>query len=199
MVHHEIHLTPTKACLCFLNLQPYKYNKQNNKLINKKHSHTLDQSIMPTPNTTTNVLERSPSLKDMDKRLQEKSSLSKHLQRVYPLSMHKSNSSLSLSSLSLSQNSNDSSFNSSISSWDHKMAMPFHGMFKSWERRDVSIEEAIKKWRLRCREFGLFGKKNQSNVDDDEVESGELDSLDVGELKRCKWITKSSGMFSAFG
>ncbi|KAH7688967.1 Methyladenine glycosylase protein [Dioscorea alata] len=147
---------------------------------------------MPTPNTTRNVLERSPSLKDMDKRLQEKSCLSKHLQRVYPLSMHKSNSSLSLSSLSLSQNSNDSSFNSSISSWDHKMAMPFHGMFKSWERRDVSIEEAIKKWRLRCREFGLFGKKNPSNVDDDEVESGELDSLDVGELKRCKWITKSS-------
>ncbi|KAJ0986822.1 hypothetical protein J5N97_005178 [Dioscorea zingiberensis] len=147
---------------------------------------------MPTPSTTArSVLERSPSLKDMDRRLQEKSSLSKHLQRVYPLmSMHKSNSSLSLSSLSLSQNSNDSSFNSSISSWDHKMAMPFHGIFRSWERRDVSIEEAIKKWRSRCREFGLFGKI-ETPVDD-EVESVDSDSADAGDLKRCKWITKTS-------
>ncbi|KAG1327461.1 DNA-3-methyladenine glycosylase [Cocos nucifera] len=149
---------------------------------------------MPTPSLGRHVLERSPSPGQVERRVQSKSSLSKHLQRVYPLSIQRSSSSLTLSSLSLSQNSNDSSLNSSISSWDRKIQLSFHGMFSSWERRFIC---AAGKGRFGCGELGGFGSgefesfASTEDLADDVAKEGSACG-ESGNLKRCNWITKSS-------
>lgn len=119
--------------------------------------------------------------------MQGKSSLSKHLQRVYPLSIQRSSSSLTLSSLSLSQNSNDSSLNSSISSWDRKIQLSFHGIFSSWERRFIC---GAGKGRFGSGEFESFA--SSEDLADDVVKEEELGCGETGSLKRCNWITKFS-------
>ncbi|ONK69392.1 uncharacterized protein A4U43_C05F22380 [Asparagus officinalis] len=143
---------------------------------------------MPAPSFGRHSIERSPSFRDVEKRrnaAQGKCSLSRHLQRVYPLSIHKSSSSLTLSSLSLSQNSNDSSLNSSVSSLDRRInAVSFRGMFRCFERR----------------EFGNYGREFESgddggylDYDDDVVVVEEVRCVgEDGSLKRCNWITKTS-------
>ncbi|XP_010943330.1 uncharacterized protein [Elaeis guineensis] len=149
---------------------------------------------MPTPSLGRHVLERSPSPRQVERRVQSKSSLSKNLQRVYPLSIQRSSSSLTLSSLSLSQNSNDSSLNSSISSWDRKIQLSFRGMFSSWERRFIC---AAGKGRFGCGELGGFGSgefESFASTEDlaDDVAKEGSGCGETGSLKRCNWITKSS-------
>ncbi|XP_077236625.1 DNA glycosylase superfamily protein isoform X2 [Tasmannia lanceolata] len=114
---------------------------------------------MNTGNVRRQDLERCRSLREREK--PSNSSLSKHLQKVYPIGIHKSTSSLTLSSLSLSQCSNDSSLNSCLSRWDRKVQASLHGL-GSLEKREASVAD---------------------------VGKGSLDSRD-GNLKRCHWITK---------
>ncbi|OVA04894.1 hypothetical protein BVC80_1215g25 [Macleaya cordata] len=93
---------------------------------------------------------------------------SKHLKRVYPLGIHKSSSSLSLSSnLSLSQNSNDSSLKGSIILGDWKIPV---------RRREV-LRPPQKTENL----VSVTTVRTQLNVG-----SGD------GSLNRCHWITKST-------
>ncbi|XP_068643945.1 uncharacterized protein [Aristolochia californica] len=119
---------------------------------------------MPSGHVRQPVLERNRSLKEKEKA--NRNPLSKHLLKVYPVAFRKSNSSLSLSSLSFSQSSNESSFGSSINYWDRKQpksAVP--------DQDVVPIEI-----------------KGISKAD---VLKVHPDSND-GDLKRCHWITKSS-------
>ncbi|KAH7833914.1 hypothetical protein Vadar_010981 [Vaccinium darrowii] len=93
--------------------------------------------------------------------------LSKHLKKVYPSSLRKSCSPLSLSSLSLSlsQNSNDSSLTDSSIPLDRQISFALRRIVPT-ERRDFMV-----------------GAKN--------VHQHSPDSDGEG-LKRCNWITKNS-------
>lgn len=98
---------------------------------------------------------------------------SKHLKRIYPIGLHRSISSLSLSSvsLSLSQNSNDSSLtDSSAVPLEQKISLALR-LISPLERREVPA----------ARNF--LPQQQQQNQDSND-----------GELKRCNWITKNSGM-----
>lgn len=130
------------------------------------------------------VLERSPMRSS-----QGKSSLSRHLQRVYPLGIQKSCSILSLSSLSLSQNSNASSLNSSMSSWDPKIPVSVHKLFSSWENSEL-LAGVIGKGTLGLDRLGSSEGREASA--DDELNK-EVECAEPGSLKRCNWITQSSG------
>uniref|UniRef100_A0A6V7QVY1 GMP synthase n=1 Tax=Ananas comosus var. bracteatus TaxID=296719 RepID=A0A6V7QVY1_ANACO len=142
---------------------------------------------MPTPTVGRHAFEGSASRRGAERRVQSKSP--KHLQRVYPVGIHRSSSNLSLSSLSLSQNSNDSSVNSSILSWDRKVASSFHSIFGNWERRGLSNG---------CLEKGKLGTGEAVSLDrteeivDDDLVSQEWVRGDSGSLNRCSWITKFS-------
>ncbi|XP_064998776.1 uncharacterized protein LOC135633345 [Musa acuminata AAA Group] len=129
------------------------------------------------------VLERSPMRSS-----QGKSSLSRHLQRVYPLGIQKSCSILSLSSLSLSQNSNASSLNSSMSSWDPKIPVSVHKLFSSWENSEL-LAGVIGKGTLGLDRLGSSEGREASA--DDELNK-EVECAEPGSLKRCNWITQSS-------
>ncbi|KAG6475392.1 hypothetical protein ZIOFF_064611 [Zingiber officinale] len=122
------------------------------------------------------VVERIPSAREVERRSsQAKSALSRHLQRVYPLSIKKSCSLLSLSSLSLSQNSNASSLNSSFSSWDPKNSVSLRKLFGSWEGTETG--------------FGVDDLRSLRGGED--PASGIL-SDELGSGKRCNWITEFS-------
>ncbi|URD92544.1 Methyladenine glycosylase [Musa troglodytarum] len=129
------------------------------------------------------VLERSPMRSS-----QGKSSLSRHLQRVYPLGIQKSCSMHSLSSLSLSQNSNASSLNSSMSSWDPKIPVSVHKLFSSWESSEL-LAGVIGKGTLGLDRLGPSEGREASA--DDELDK-EVECAEPGSLKRCNWITHSS-------
>ncbi|OAY73743.1 putative GMP synthase (glutamine-hydrolyzing) [Ananas comosus] len=132
---------------------------------------------MPTPTVGRHAFEGSASRRGAERRVQSKSP--KHLQRVYPVGIHRSSSNLSLSSLSLSQNSNDSSVNSSILSWDRKVASSFHSIFGNWERRGLSNG---------CLEKGKLGTGEAVSLDrteeivDDDLVSQEWVCGDSGSL-----------------
>ncbi|XP_058114250.1 uncharacterized protein LOC131257381 [Magnolia sinica] len=120
---------------------------------------------MPSTNVRRNVLERNSSLREREK--PNNPILSKHLQKVYPIAIHKCSSSASFSSLSLSLDSINSSINGSICLWDQKVAVSTNGTAGPFERREVSQVEVA------------------------DVEKVSLDSRD-GSLKRCSWISKGS-------
>lgn len=99
--------------------------------------------------------------------------LSKHLKRVYPIGLHRSNSSLSLSSLSLSlsQNSNDSFLTDSSSPLDQKISLALR-LITPLERREAPVPK---------------------NVQQQQQQQQQSQEPNDGELKRCNWITKNSG------
>ncbi|XP_028550495.1 uncharacterized protein LOC110107962 [Dendrobium catenatum] len=144
---------------------------------------------MPTPSHGGLAFERSPGLKELERRTQTKSSPLMQLKKICPsIDIHRSSSSLTLSSLSLSQNSNDSSFNSSISSLDHKLPFSLRRIFRSWGRRETSVG-GVAKGRLDGAEFELLKEREE------EEEDFGREGLGCGEpasLKRCNWITKNS-------
>ncbi|KAJ7953963.1 putative DNA-3-methyladenine glycosylase [Quillaja saponaria] len=121
---------------------------------------------MSKPNVRKHVLEKNKSTKEKS----NQSFLSKHLKKVYPIGLHKSNSysSLSLSSLSLSlsQNSNDSSLTDSSSTpLDQKISLALR-LIAPPERREPPVAKTL-------------------------LQQSSTQSSD-GELKRCNWITKNS-------
>lgn len=100
---------------------------------------------------------------------------SKHLKKVYPIGLHRSNSSLSLSSvsLSLSQNSNDSSLTDYSTPLEQKISLALR-LITPLERREAP---AVSK-----------------NVQQQPQQQSNQESTG-GELKRCNWVTKNSGIF----
>lgn len=137
-----------------------------------------DLTLEVVPAMGRHLVERIPSAREVERRSQGKSALSFHLQRVYPLSIKKSCSLLSLSSLSLSQNSNASSLNSSFSSWDPKNSVSLRKLFGSCEGTEAG--------------FGVDDSRSLHDADPASgilrVEHDELESA-----KRCNWITEFSG------
>ncbi|MQM14666.1 hypothetical protein Taro_047601 [Colocasia esculenta] len=115
-----------------------------------------------------------------------------HNYKVYPPGIQRSDSSLSLSPLSLSQNSNDSSFNGSISSWDRKISLSFLGILGSFGRGDAAAAGGSGKGRPGCGEFepGERTEPTEELFEDDGNPA--LGDAEPGALKRCNWITKSS-------
>ncbi|KAG9140291.1 hypothetical protein Leryth_024216 [Lithospermum erythrorhizon] len=104
--------------------------------------------------------------------------LSRHLKRVYPVSLQKTCSTLSLSSLSLtlSEKSTDSSLNDSQTTLDQKITLALR-LIKSNERRghpNSPRKEDLGKY--------IWNKKNGSDINHEEKG-----------LRRCNWITKNSG------
>ncbi|XP_073010736.1 uncharacterized protein [Typha latifolia] len=139
---------------------------------------------MLTPSMGRHLLERNPRVREVERKARTtKSSMGKHLQRVYPLGMHKSSSSATLSSLSLSQNSNDSSIDSSISSWERKLPLSFRNILTSWGRRDFSLGGTGKD------KFVSLERRGEL-FNDHMKERGA--SPAAGCLKRCNWITNFS-------
>ncbi|EXB44908.1 Putative Glutamine amidotransferase [Morus notabilis] len=115
------------------------------------------------------VLERNGSLKENEKK--DKTSpglLSKHLKRIYPIGLQKSNSSPSLSSLSLSlsENSNDSSLADFGSPLDHKISLALR-LVAPPRRKESPAPKNV--------------QQQQSQ-----------DANNPEELRRCNWITKNS-------
>ncbi|KAL5974402.1 hypothetical protein ACLOJK_031067 [Asimina triloba] len=117
---------------------------------------------MPTPTVKRFLFERNRSLREEKP---NKPTLSKHLQKIYPIGIHKSTSSGSLSSLS--QNSNDSLINSPKFNFDRKASMLTRGIDEPCQRREACPVA---------------------------VDAGKLSSEETreGNLKRCHWITKGS-------
>lgn len=99
---------------------------------------------------------------------------SKHLKKIYPIGLHRSNSSLSLSSvsLSLSQNSNDSSLTDYSTPLEHKIALALR-LITPLERRENPVVS--------------------KNVQSQQQQQQSNQENNCGELKRCNWITKNSG------
>lgn len=130
---------------------------------------------MSKNNVRKQVLERSTNFKDTQKILNQSffHNRNSNLKKVYPIGLQKSTSSLSLSSvsLSLSQNSNDSSQADSLTPLDEKISLALRLISaSSHERRESTVARTI---------------QHQSNP---------VVVTEPGELKRCNWITKNSGM-----
>lgn len=94
-----------------------------------------------------------------------KNPLSKHLLKIYPLGIPKISSDLSLSTLS--QSSSDSSFSGSLRQWDRR------------------ISDTIRRLRLIQRKESPAPEVKKEEI------SGTTDDI----IKRCTWITKTSGTF----
>lgn len=112
------------------------------------------------------ILERQTCPKEKDRTSQN--ILSKHLKKIYPIGLQRTSSSFSLSSLSLSlsQNSNESSLTDSSIQLDRKISYAIRLITPPPERREVPIVKSIQQ---EGRELG------------------------DGELRRCNWITHTSG------
>lgn len=157
---------------------------------------------MPIPDFRRNVLERNRTVREREKR--GNSPLTRHLQKVYPIGIHKSNSSSPLSSLSLSQNSNDSLISSSIL-WDSKISEPFHLLGRFERREATSAYEPFhghgpferREAQVAKVSFSGHGSFKRRETPAAEDGKGSSESKD-GNLKRCHWITKGSGKFSMF-
>lgn len=115
------------------------------------------------------LLERQTCPKEKDRTSQN--ILSKQLKKIYPIGLQRSSSSFSFSSLSLSlsQNSNDSSLTDSSTQLDQKISYAIRLIVPPPERREVPIVKSI---------------QQQSQ------------ELGDGELRRCNWITHTSGKIS---
>ncbi|KAG0469199.1 hypothetical protein HPP92_018527 [Vanilla planifolia] len=141
---------------------------------------------MPTPSNTRLAMKRGPNYLNLDWRTQTKALPLRHLKRVHPLGINRSSSScLSFSTLSSSQNSNDSSLDSSISSWDHKLPHSVRKLLGSWVKR----EDRMLDGKSDTTDFESWKRK------DELVDFGRDNLLLCGEaasLKRCSWITKNS-------
>lgn len=129
---------------------------------------------MSKANVRRQVLERSRSFKETQKILNQ-NFFTKSLKKIYPIGLQKSTSSLSLSSvsLSLSQNSNDSSQADSLTPLDEKISLAL-GLISASprEKREPAIGKTIQQ------------------------QPSPLVNTEPGELKRCNWITKNSGMIN---
>jgi len=126
---------------------------------------------MSKTNVRKQALERSTSFKDTQKILNQNFFHNKIFKKVYPIGLQKSTSSLSLSSvsLSLSQNSNDSSQADSLTPLDERISSALRLISASTnERRESAVAKT--------------------------TQQSPLVTTEVGELKRCNWITKNSGM-----
>ncbi|KAJ8640200.1 hypothetical protein MRB53_016894 [Persea americana] len=151
---------------------------------------------MPIPDFRRNVLERNRTVREREKR--GNSPLTRHLQKVYPIGIHKSNSSSPLSSLSLSQNSNDSLISSSIL-WDSKISEPFHLLGRFERREATSAYEPFhghgpferREAQVAKVSFSGHGSFKRRETPAAEDGKGSSESKD-GNLKRCHWITKGS-------
>jgi len=136
---------------------------------------------MSKANVRKQILEKNSAIfiKEKEKPLSSQRLFTKHLKRVYPIGLHRSSSSLSLSSvsLSLSQSSNDSSLTDcSATPLEQKISLALRLISPS-ERREVPV----------ARNFQTRQQRQQQQQKQDQ---GSND----GELKRCNWITKNSGI-----
>lgn len=133
-------------------------------------------AMFKTKNVSRHALEKSKSVRETQKILNH-SFFPKHLKKVYPIGLQKSTSSLSLSSLSLSlsQNSNDSSQADSVTPLDEKISLALR-LISPCERREPTVAKTAQLQQYRQPSPPL--------------------SPELGELKRCNWITKNSGMIN---
>ncbi|KAF5181318.1 Dna-3-methyladenine glycosylase [Thalictrum thalictroides] len=132
---------------------------------------------MSKENVRKQVLEKNRTLKQKEKPGQ--SFISKHLKKVYPLGIQKSNSSQSLSSLSQTSSDSVSFINGSITPRDRPKT-PMSPTRKI-PRTPMSLVSELRP---------LEKEKPPVPVANN-VGLGTLDSED-GNLKRCHWITKNS-------
>ncbi|KAK1553016.1 hypothetical protein Q3G72_027225 [Acer saccharum] len=127
---------------------------------------------MSKANVRRNILEKNRCSPFREKEKPAQSILSKHLKKVYPIGLQRSNSSLSFSSLSLSlsQNSNDSSLTADSSTpLEQKISLALRLISQNPERREVSV-----------------AAKNVQHQPHQSLDNGD------GEFRRCNWITKNS-------
>ncbi|KEH17530.1 DNA-3-methyladenine glycosylase 1 isoform X2 [Medicago truncatula] len=98
----------------------------------------------------------------------------KHLKRVYPIGLQKSSSSSSISSFSssLSQNSNDPCFTDSLTIADEEVSLALHSISPRQRREHTLINISQQ-------------QQNQH-------------AAELGELKRCSWITKNYKAYIEF-
>lgn len=132
--------------------------------------HFLFSFTMSKSNVRRHALEKSMTLKDTQKILNQ-SFFPKSLKKVYPVGLQKSTSSLSLSSLSLSlsQNSNDSS-----------------SQADSLTPLDENISLALR----------LISVSPRQRREPTAAKTAQQLNTEPGELKRCNWVTKNSGMIN---
>jgi DNA-3-methyladenine glycosylase I len=137
---------------------------------------------MSKANVRKQILEKNSAIfiKEKEKPLSSQGLFTKHLKRVYPIGLHRSSSSLSLSSvsLSLSQSSNDDSSltDCSATPLEQKISLALRLISPS-ERREVPV----------ARNFQTRQQRQQQQQKQDQ-------GSNEGELKRCNWITKNSGI-----
>ena len=134
----KIHISPTKLKnKSFINFKPtshlLNWGKEEDFIF-------FSFSRLSKENVRRHVLEKNRSPREKEKT--NNGLLSKHLKKVYPISLHKSISTLSLSSLSLSlsQNSNDSSLTDSTISLDQKISLALQLIRKS---KHVALKSAV--------------------------------------------------------
>ncbi|XP_002514580.2 DNA-3-methyladenine glycosylase [Ricinus communis] len=128
---------------------------------------TVRKQVLEKKSIFTNEKERTTS--------NQLGFFSKNLKKVYPIGLHRSNSSLSLSSvsLSLSQNSNDSSLTDySNTPLDQKISLALR-LITPLERREVPA----------------LSRNVQQQQQQQQQQSQESNG---GEIRRCNWITKNS-------
>ncbi|KAJ1702410.1 hypothetical protein LUZ63_002189 [Rhynchospora breviuscula] len=150
---------------------------------------------MPTASIQRHVYKRNPDTKFSQKRLQlnkKQNSVSKNESSIFPFlgGIQRTNSNLSLSSLSLSQNSNDdSSIGSSICSWEQKV-LSFRGILSAWGKNE--FYGGMEGDREEENEEIVELEKRDETEDIGEIVNEYLGCQEPGSLKRCSWITKSS-------
>ena len=123
------------------------------------------------------------SMRNKEKHSSTQSLLSKHLKKVYPVGIHKTSSLLSISSLSLtlSNNSSSGSFTDSSSTLEQtissalQLIAPTPTPSPTPSRREVPLAKT-----------SVQGPVLQPSLDPSNCEDG---------LRRCNWITKSSGKY----
>lgn len=188
VLHYEIHILPTSPLIFYFHIpsiqspifiyfnhlkpytklkqKPQPYNlfssssfwKMSSKQNVRRHALEKHREKEKTRSNTTNVL------------------LSKHWKKIYPIGLHKTGSSLSLSSLSLSlsQTSNDSSLtdSSSITPLDQKISLALRLIASSSsEKREIPAMKNVVR----------AVSPTRNNPSEEEL------------MRRCNWITSSSG------
>ncbi|XP_055805820.1 uncharacterized protein LOC129874544 [Solanum dulcamara] len=107
--------------------------------------------------------------------------LSKHWKKIYPIGLHKTSSSLSLSSLSLSlsQTSNDSSItdSSSITPLDQKISLALRLIASTTEKREGNL---------------VISNKNVARTVSPTRNPSPSPSNEEELMRRCNWITSTS-------
>ncbi|XP_048318090.1 uncharacterized protein LOC107429087 [Ziziphus jujuba] len=121
---------------------------------------------MSRPTVRKQILEKNNISKEKEKTNSPRL-FSKHLKRIYPIGLQRSNSSLSLSSsvsLSLSENSNDSSLTDFASPLDQKISLALR----------------------------LIAPPRRKETPAPKIDQQQTLDGDTGEPRRCNWITKNS-------